>query len=239
MSTQRTVWAQDRQICYTLEEKRVKNINLRVRPDGSVYVSAPYGADRARIDAFVCSKAGLILAAQQAQSAPARAPLQYQTGDEIQLLGRTIALHVIQGARDEAQLTGGTLLLRLRHPEDPSARMRLTERFIDGQCQAVFASALDAAFPPFASLGFDKPLLRIRDMKTRWGSCMPQKGVVTINRRLIQALPGCIRMVVTHELCHLMHPNHGAGFYDLLNRCMPDWSQYKAMLRQNAVQWLR
>ena len=76
MSTQRTVWAQDRQICYTLEEKRVKNINLRVRPDGSVYVSAPYGADRARIDAFVCSKAGLILAAQQAQSAPARAPLQ-------------------------------------------------------------------------------------------------------------------------------------------------------------------
>ena len=148
-----------------------------------------------------------------------------------------ILIYVALGAL--GALTGGTLLLRLRHPEDPSARMRLTERFIDGQCQAVFASALDAAFPPFASLGFDKPLLRIRDMKTRWGSCMPQKGVITINRRLIQALPGCIRMVVTHELCHLMHPNHGAGFYDLLNRCMPDWSQYKAVLRQNAVQWLR
>ena len=38
----------DRWICYTLERKRVKNLNLRVRPDGTVAVSAPPRFARAR-----------------------------------------------------------------------------------------------------------------------------------------------------------------------------------------------
>ena len=39
-----------RTLVYTLERKRVKNINLRVRPDGSVYVSCPYLTSVGRVE---------------------------------------------------------------------------------------------------------------------------------------------------------------------------------------------
>lgn len=236
---ERTVRVQDRQISYTLEEKTIRNINLRIRPDGSVYVSAPFGASRTVIDSFVCSKARQIFAVQQAQPVAPPAPRSYADGETIQLLGRSVMLRAVQAAHDEAVLDGDTLLLRLRHPADSTARKRLTERFIDSRCLAVFAAALDAAYPPFARLGAVKPMLRTRDMKSRWGSCIPQKGVITINRRLIQAPPACIRMVITHELCHLIHPNHGSGFYALLSSLVPDWQQCRLLLKQNAAQWLR
>lgn len=191
------------------------------------------------IDDFVGSKSKQILAIQQAQSAMAPTPRTYADGKVIHLLGRSVTLRAVQGTRDEAVWQDDTLLLRLRHPADSAARKRLTESFIGSQCQSVFSAALDAAYPPFAHLGAAKPALRIRDMKSRWGSCMPQKGVITLNRRLIQAPPACIRMVVTHELCHLIYPNHGSGFYALLSRLAPDWPQCRLVLKQNAAQWLR
>ncbi len=52
-------------ISYTLRRGGVKNINLRVRKDGSVAVSAAYGVPAAHIDVFVMSKAAWIRTAQQ------------------------------------------------------------------------------------------------------------------------------------------------------------------------------
>ena len=48
---------------YEFKRKRVKNINLRVRADGSVAVSAPLGAPLAQVDAFVAGRARWIEAA--------------------------------------------------------------------------------------------------------------------------------------------------------------------------------
>ncbi len=33
-----------------------------------------------------------------------------------------------------------------------------------------------------------------------------------------------------HELCHIAEPHHGAAFYRLLGRVMPDWEERKARL---------
>ena len=47
-------------IQYTLTRRKVRNINLRVRGDGSVAVSAPLRVDTARVDAFVAGHAGWV-----------------------------------------------------------------------------------------------------------------------------------------------------------------------------------
>lgn len=49
-------------IGYTLERKRVKNINLRIRPDGSVYVSAAPFVPQSAIDRLILSNAQAVLA---------------------------------------------------------------------------------------------------------------------------------------------------------------------------------
>ena len=41
---------------YEVERKKVKNINLRIRPDLSVYISAPVNLDKYYIEQFIISK---------------------------------------------------------------------------------------------------------------------------------------------------------------------------------------
>ena len=43
ITCKRTITADGREILYSLERKQVKNLNLRVRKDGSVWVSADPG----------------------------------------------------------------------------------------------------------------------------------------------------------------------------------------------------
>lgn len=51
-------------ISYELTRRRVRNLNLRVRADGTVAVSAPYRVPLGRIDAFVAERADWVRAAR-------------------------------------------------------------------------------------------------------------------------------------------------------------------------------
>ena len=42
--------------------------------------------------------------------------------------------------------------------------------------------------------------------------------------------PEAVELVVVHELCHIVHKNHGAKFYALLESILPDWRQRKGLL---------
>ena len=97
---------------------------------------------------------------------------------------------------------------------------------------------MDELYPLFKKYGIEKPALRIRDMETRWGSCLAKKGIVTLNKRLLEAPRNCIEYVVMHELCHFMHPNHSKYFYAFLSMLMPDWKERKQFLDKTAAFWL-
>ena len=61
----RSVLFGNNEICYSLERKKVKNINLRIKQSGEVYVSAPRFVCTERIDSFVLQNAPKILAAKK------------------------------------------------------------------------------------------------------------------------------------------------------------------------------
>ncbi len=66
-------------------------------------------------------------------------------------------------------------------------------------------------------------------MRTRWGSMSP-KGNMSLRLDLIRAPDECIDYVILHELCHLVHPNHGREFWALVERLVPDWKRRKRLL---------
>lgn len=47
----------------------------------------------------------------------------------------------------------------------------------------------------------------------------------------MQYPPEAIDYVVVHELAHLRYMNHGAEFYALIARYLPDWKTRRALLR--------
>ena len=70
----------------------------------------------------------------------------------------------------------------------------------------------------------------IKPMKTRWGSCNYVKKYINLNTELIKRTPFEIEYVVLHELTHLKYPNHGKGFYNYIERYMPNYKIAEKML---------
>ena len=189
---ERTVCAGEKNIKYILERKQVKNINMRVRPDGSVRVSAGPWADASQIDDFVLSKAEFILKAMKRFENMAEAEEKYQ--EEL----------VKAKAGRESLLADVSL----------------------------FTEILDEFYPLFVPYGVKKPKLRVRTMKSCWGSCLVNKGIITLNRKLLMKPRECIEYVVVHELCHFIHPNHSKQFYGFMEQFMPDWKERKRRLNE-------
>jgi predicted metal-dependent hydrolase len=85
-----------------------------------------------------------------------------------------------------------------------------------------------------ARLGVRYAGLRIRDPRTRWGSCGPQ-GHIMLSLRLALAPPEVFRYVVVHELCHLRWHGHGRRFWDLVEKQMPGYREQRAWLKRHGA----
>ena len=237
----RTVAFDDQELTYTLEHKQVKNLNLRIRKDGSVYVSANPMVPADEVDDFVIRKSEYITRAvnqfhmmEQYQPEPKR----YVSGETFYLQGRGVRLQVIQDKKDSLTSDGVYIFLRVKDPDDFDKKRRMVTKYLDQQCREIFEQELNELYPVFQKYDVVKPQLRIRDMDTRWGSCLAKKGIITLNKRLLEAPRNCIQYVVMHELCHLVHPNHSKHFYQFLTMMMPDWRQRKEALDKYANYWL-
>lgn len=231
----RNVMFQGKPIAYTLARKDVKNLNLRVRNDGSVTVSANETHEAEQVDAFVIAKGAYITGAQaqfRLHEAFTPAARQYVSGETFVIQGRSLRLKVIEGRTPSVTSDGVYLYLQVPDKTDVAKKERVINRYLQHQCNAVFGEIIVQVYPVFAKYGVAMPTLRVRNMNTRWGSCLAQKGVITLNKQLLQAPRHCIEYVVMHEFCHFKHQNHSKEFYSLLSTLMPDWRERKQVLEQ-------
>lgn len=74
----------NRRISYIFEYKNVKNINLRIKSDGSIFVSANKRVPEKIVEGFILSKADFILKAlEKYESIPYNTLIQYFSEEEI------------------------------------------------------------------------------------------------------------------------------------------------------------
>jgi len=74
--------------------------------------------------------------------------------------------------------------------------------------------------------------LRIKDTKTRWGSCS-SLGNINLNWRLAFAPLECLDYMILHELCHIKEMNHSKKFWKEVESKIPDYKVWKKWLREN------
>jgi len=75
----------------------------------------------------------------------------------------------------------------------------------------------------------------VQHMKTRWGSCNHTARTIRLNTELAKKPPVCLEYLVAHEMIHLIEPNHGPRFVELLDRYMPKWRHYRDELNRLPV----
>lgn len=232
----RELWVNGTDLSYEWEKKRVKNLNLRVHRDGSIYVSTAARVPAATVDDFVKSRADMIQKARQRwQSSRPQENFAAADGVVLPCMGKSMTLYLRQGSTKKAELQGDRLVLTLPDPTDRKAAERLLERWWKETCEAVFAAALDRWYPCFGRWNIPKPTLRHRRMSSRWGSCQPAGAVITMNERLLHAPPECTEYIMVHELAHLVRADHSPAFHAVVTEVMPDWKERKKRLLEAVI----
>lgn len=221
-------------IVYELVRKQVKNVNLRVRPDGSVAVSASRRVTLAFLDDFVRSKADFIRRARQGcRERAEKQEKQYQTGEQLAFCGRLLTLRVFsrQSRQCIVRRAGDTVELYASPDSTKEQRADAVERWYRREAAAYLPVLCRRFYPPFEAMGVSYPELRIRKMTSRWGVCQPRNGVITLSTMLMQVPEEAAEYVVVHEFAHFLVPNHSGRFYEVVASVLPDWKRRRALLK--------
>jgi predicted metal-dependent hydrolase len=83
-----------------------------------------------------------------------------------------------------------------------------------------------------ATCGLDVSRVSVRDQRSRWGACSPQR-TITLNWRLIQMPPSVADYVILHELMHLRQPDHSRRFWREVDRVCHWWRDAERWLRRH------
>ncbi|HKJ83866.1 MAG TPA: SprT family zinc-dependent metalloprotease [Mariprofundaceae bacterium] len=215
--------------------RRKKSISIRISRDGDVICSAPERASQAYIHAVIRKRAHWIARHLSRFEAQASVPAPtYRHGEKHLYMGRALALEVAKSTSRRISVEARDASIRIvsRHTGADAIRNALLAWY-RRQALTLFNERVQKIMAEIPWLqGQEVPELRVRRMKSRWGSCSSQ-GVITLNLHLIKAPLRCIDYVITHELCHLQEHNHGPRFYALLTQQMPEWKQIKRELEDN------
>ncbi|MBZ0179750.1 MAG: M48 family metallopeptidase [Melioribacteraceae bacterium] len=211
-----------------------KTLEIAVHPDSSVVVTAPLNTSIDVIKQKVEKRIKWINKQQQyfQQFQPRSIQKQYLRGESHLYLGKHYRLKVISGLREEIKLKHGYFVVSVRDKEDRARVKNLLEEWYIERAKVKLDEYFKICWYKFSSKDATPPILKIRKMKKRWGS-LSKSGTLILNTELIKAPKECIEYVITHELCHTVHHNHSAKFYNLLKQVMPDWEKLKNKLELN------
>jgi len=89
-----------------------------------------------------------------------------------------------------------------------------------------------------ARIGVAPRAIRLKDTRSRWGSCAPDR-TLAFSWRLLLAPDWVLDYVAAHEVAHLRYMNHGPSFWALLNSMSPHRAQAEAWLKRHGPGLLR
>ena len=232
---QGTITYGDRKISYDVTYSDRASLTISVRPDCSVIVKSPVNVKPGKIEQRVQNRARWILKQQEyfGQFLPKTPPRQYISGETHLYLGRQYRLKITKAETRNVNFKLRESYIRVQTPEPDNRGLtqQLLTNWYRERAEIKFPERLAIVGDRFKRYGFSCPVLQIRSLKKRWGSLTAQ-GRIILNQDLVRASTSCIDYVITHELCHLKHPNHSQEFYDFLNLVMPDWKSRKQRLER-------
>lgn len=213
----------------TLQRKKVKNINLRIKRTGEVCLSAPMKAPMESIQKFLHFKRPWIemhrhrlcqLEQENTQQLLPGVCINFQG------ISHTVQLHETQ-AQQRIELSDEAIHFYIHPDTTQSHKELLLAKWYRTKMEQIYPAILEK-WQSIMNVCVHK--VSIRRMKSRWGSCHPIKKHITLNIRLIEKPLMCLEYVMVHELVHLFEANHNQRFYTLMSHYLPDWKCIKKQL---------
>ncbi|ASS66981.1 SprT family zinc-dependent metalloprotease [Paenibacillus sp. FSL R5-0407] len=232
----------NRIIEFFIERKDVKNVNLNIKPDMTIMVSASEKVPLSFIYDFVKSKGGWIVknvkTFEQVQPYK-QSEREYVSGESYKYLGKQYRLRVeVTSEEERVKYYRGFIILMVKDPSNRARKVKLMDDWYHEKATRIFEESLEKQYLLVQKYGIQRPKIEQRVMKARWGSALIDSNTILLNSELIKAPKHCIDYVVLHELIHFQYNDHKDSFYNMLFSLMPDWGKRKAMLDEEIVREL-
>lgn len=208
------------------EHPRARRITLRIEPGGrSLKLTVPRGLPAREIDAFMLRQQGWLM------TRLARYPDEggLRDGGMIAIRGvdhRIVASGRLRSLTRALERDGEAVL------EVGGAPEHLGRRIADYLKREARRDLEAAVARHTAAIGRRAASIRLKDTRSRWGSCSSD-GNLAFSWRIAMAPPPVIDYLAAHEVAHLVEMNHGPQFWALCAQLCPKMAEAKAWLKQN------
>ncbi len=219
---------------FLIERKNVKNINLKVNIDKKVTMSIPMKMPLEKAKEFIMKKANWIKKQQEFYDtfAEPKENLSFENGDTVYLLGKQYKMKLVGDNKNNIAINNKYIEIHVKdkYIENKKYIKKVYEKWLKEYALNTFEKLILKYQDILKKYDIKILRIEIRQMKSRWGSCIPSNNKVIFNLNLIKTPMCCIEYVVLHELSHFRHQNHSKNFYNFITIFMPDWKERKKIL---------
>ena len=152
---------------------------------------------------------------------------------KIKLFGRNIKVNVIYSKVNNPEL----------NLEDEMINIYLPNKYKKTGNTEILKIALNKMYDEIARIEIEKVMeetrillkglapenYEIKRINNKYAECLKNKTII-INPDIVKFDVKVLRYVILHEFCHLKYKSHAKGFYNMLEKYMPDYKRYNYIL---------
>jgi predicted metal-dependent hydrolase len=213
-----------------IKKKNLKNLYVRVNPpEGKVTVSTPSDYPDEEIRLFVLKKMPEITKVRDRMLSQARqTEREYVSGESHYLWGKPYRLQVVyEGNKYVITKAPNKIILNAPKGSTKESRERAFNEWYRQELKRVLDGVVSRCETK-TNLHADE--YKIKNMRTKWGTCNIDKKRIWINLQLAKKPVECLEYVVIHELVHLIEKNHTHKFNALVEEFYPTWKEARKLL---------
>jgi len=214
-------------------KKDIKNIHIGVYPpNGRVRVAAPLKINDDSLRLLIISKIPWIKKQQLRFIKQERqTKREYVSGESHYFMGSRYILNIIyDDSKPRVEINRKNIInLHVKSGTSSKKREKLLEDFYRSELRKC---SLPLIKKWEKTIGIQVKELRIKKMKTKWGTSNPDCQRIWINLELVKKPLNCLEYVLVHEMVHFLETKHGDKFKYLLSSFLPQWQKYKEELNQ-------
>ena len=211
--------------------RKMKNIYLKVEKNADVVVSAPPRTPNYIIKKLVQENIDEIKLRRTNILKNGHTVKNYVTGEKHYVFGKELTLEVRLGDKNKVTLSNGKLILSVK--DKYQDREQIVTRELR---KVVYNKCLEFLNKYEKLMNVHVEQLRIKKMKTRWGTCNIEAKRIWINYELVKYPVECLEHTIVHELTHLLETNHTPRFYTLLGKYYPNYRENDKLIKEFSKQ---
>ena len=211
--------------------RKMKNIYLKVEKNADVVVSAPPRTPNYIIKKLVQENIDEIKLRRTNILKNGHTVKNYVTGEKHYVFGKELTLEVRLGDKNMITISNDKLILSVK--DKYQDREQIVTRELR---KVVYNKCLEFLNKYEKLMNVHVEQLRIKKMKTRWGTCNIEAKRIWINYELVKYPVECLEHTIVHELTHLLETNHTPRFYTLLGKYYPNYRENDKLIKEFSKQ---